>query len=140
MLERHTDTRLQTDVGSSELQARLLTTYYRANTFMQDHGANILYVALGMLNWFESESSNERRQAPLILIPVELKRANVRDRFHLSWSNEDVGGNLSLIEKANSEFSIKIPEPVDEEDLDVQAYFDEPGRATDGRQRGLRLQ
>ena len=38
------DTRLRTDLPSTELQARLLSTYYRANSFIQDHGANILFL------------------------------------------------------------------------------------------------
>ncbi|MCH7745508.1 MAG: DUF4011 domain-containing protein, partial [Chloroflexi bacterium] len=125
LASRHTDTRLQTAISSDELQSRLLKTYYWANSYMQDHGANILFIALGMLKWYEADSSDTPRYAPLVLIPVELERANVRDRFHLSYTGEDVGGNLSLIEKVRSEFGAAIPELSDDEDLDIASYFAE---------------
>ena len=70
---RHTDTRLQTSLSSAELQARLLSTYHLANTFIQEQGVNTLFLALGMVNWYESDSSQEARRAPLLLIPVELQ-------------------------------------------------------------------
>ena len=107
--ERHTDHRLQTDISSDELQSRLLATYYAANSFVQEQGVNILYLALGMLNWYESESSRELHRAPLLLVPVELTRSGVRERFRLSYTGEDPGENLSLKEKAKSEFSIDMP-------------------------------
>lgn len=121
---RHTDSKLQTGVSSDELQNRLLKTYYWANSYIQDHGANILFVALGMLKWYEADSSDIARYAPLVLIPVELERANVRDRFHLSYTEEDIGGNLSLMEKLRTEFGISLPNlPEDEEELDLETYF-----------------
>ena len=68
---RYTDSKLQTDYSSTELQRRLLTTYYTARTAIEEQGVNTLYLALGMLQWYESESSEIPRYAPLILIPVE---------------------------------------------------------------------
>ena len=88
--DRHTDTRLQTALSSSDLQGRLLATYHLANTFIQEQGVNTLFVALGTVTWYESDSSHEARMAPLILIPVELQRTDVRDRFHLRYSGERV--------------------------------------------------
>ena len=54
---RHTDTRLQTGHSFAELQARLLSTYHLANTFIQEQGVYPLLLALGMVNWYESDSS-----------------------------------------------------------------------------------
>ena len=125
--ERHTDHRLQTDISSDELQSRLLATYYAANSFVQEQGVNILYMALGMLTWYESDSSQEPRRAPLMLVPVELTRSNVRDRFRLSHTDEDPGENLSLIEKANSDFPIDMPSlsetEIDSGNIDVDRYL-----------------
>ena len=73
---RYTDNKLQTDYSSTELQRRLLTTYYTARTAIEEQGVNILYLALGMIQWYESESSDIPRHAPLILIPVEIDRAS----------------------------------------------------------------
>ena len=94
--DRHTDTRLQTALSSSALQSRLLATRHLANTFIQEQGVNTLFLALGMVTWYESESSQEVRRCPLILIPVELHRTDVRDRFHLRYSGEEIGGTCPL--------------------------------------------
>ena len=122
---RRSDTRLQTSIDEEELHSRLLKTFHWSNTYVQDHGANILFIGLGMLKWYESDSSNDPKYAPLVLIPVEVQRANIQDRFHLSYTGEDIGANLSLVEKACADFRVEIPElPEDEEDLDIESYFD----------------
>ena len=121
--EPHTDTRLQTGHSSAELQARLLSTHHLANTFVQEQGVNTLFLALGMVNWYESDSSQEARRAPLMLIPVELQRTNVRDRFHLQHTGDDIGENLSLREKARTEFGLTLPELPEVEDLDMAGYL-----------------
>ena len=123
--DRLTDNKLQTDHPSRELQRRLLYTYYTARTAIEEQGVNTLYLALGMLEWYESESSDEPRHAPLILIPVELSRASVKARFRIRYTEEDIGTNLSLQEKLKSEFRIQFPDLPDLDDLDrlsVQRY------------------
>ena len=82
---RHVDRQLQTNVPSAKLQSRLLKTNHDARVFIEEQGVSILYLALGMLHWFESSSSQEPRRAPLILIPVTLERSNVRERFRLKY-------------------------------------------------------
>ena len=129
--ERHTDTRLQTAVSSVELQTRLLSTYLLANTFIQEQGVNTLFLALGMVNWYESDSSQDVRRAPLVLVPVELERSNVRDRFRLRHTGEDIGWNLSLFEKTRLEFGISLPRLPEDEDLDIAGYFDSAAQAVE---------
>ena len=122
---RYTNNKLQTDHSSAELQKRLLTTYYTARTAIQEQGVNTLYLSIGMLVWYESESSDIRRYAPLILIPVELSRASVQVRFRIRHTEEDIGTNLSLQEKLKSEFGIQFPDLPDVEkrgQLNIQRY------------------
>jgi very-short-patch-repair endonuclease len=118
------DTHLQTSETSGQLQARLLKTYHAARTVIEEQGANILYLALGMLEWYESDASQEPRSAPLVLVPVQLDRTNALDRFHLSWNDDDIGANLSLAAKLQAEFAIHAPDMPAVEDLDVDTYFD----------------
>ena len=123
---RHTDSKLQTHYSPTELQRRLLNTYYTARTAIEEQGVNTLYLALGMLEWYESESSDILRRAPLVLIPVELSRASVRARFRVRYTGEDIGTSLSLQEKLKSEFGIQfptLPDADDLEQLDVQSYY-----------------
>ncbi|MCI0396870.1 MAG: DUF4011 domain-containing protein, partial [Chloroflexi bacterium] len=127
--ERHTDEHLQTPYTSTNLQKRLLNTFYMARTYIEEQGVNVLYLALGMLQWYESSNSNIVRQAPLVLIPVELSRSNVRARFRIEYTEDDIGGNLSLRAKLRAEFSLVLPELSENEELNVQDYFDRVAQA-----------
>ena len=75
---RHIDDKLQTPYTSKKLQRRLLNTYYVARSSIEEQGVNTLYLALGMLQWYEDESSDTERRAPLILIPTSLYRTSVQ--------------------------------------------------------------
>jgi very-short-patch-repair endonuclease/DNA polymerase III delta prime subunit len=117
------DTKLQTNESDKKLHSRLLNTYYAANTNIEEQGVNILFIALGMLKWFESESSSEEILAPLVLIPVSLERSSAAERFRVRYSTEEIGANISLQEKMK-EFDIKLPEMEEMEDFDIVDYFE----------------
>ena len=126
---RHIDDQLQTALTSKALQKRLLTTFYDAATFEEEQGVNTLYLALGFLKWFEAESSDRARYAPLILIPVKLDRKSANARFTLSWTEEDINTNLSLQEKMYLEFGLRIPDVPDEDELVANDYFQQVQQA-----------
>ena len=124
-----TDRRLQTAESSPNLQKRLLNTYRIANTSIEETGVNTLFWALGMLRWYEADQSLEDRRAPLILVPVRLQRSGVRERFRVVYTDEDIGANLSLIEKVRSDFRLSLPgqddvDQVADGAIDVGDYFD----------------
>jgi len=121
--KQFTDIVLQTALNSKQLQTRLLATYYAGRTSIEEQGVNTLFLALGMLRWQETDSTDETHRAPLMLIPVELERSNARERFHLKYSGEELGDNVSLGEFLRQSFGIRFPELPDSEDLDVGAYF-----------------
>ncbi len=136
--DRHTDNKLQTDYSQTELQKRLLNTLNTARTAIEEQGVTILYLALGMLQWYESESSDILHRAPLILIPVGIDRASVHARFNIRYTEEDIGTNLSLQEKLKSEFGIQLPDLPDADDLEqsnIQSYYQTVDAAIDGRKR-----
>ena len=103
------DTRVKTTEPEEQLNRRLLNTYYTARTSFEEQGLNTLFIALGMVHWYEDDSSDLIRRAPLILIPVEIERANVADRFHIKHDGEDVGANISFIEKAKHDLESIYP-------------------------------
>ncbi len=128
LARRHTDNRLQTNEPSDRLQSRLLNTYYTANTVIQEQGVNTLFIALGMVEWYESDTSDSVRRAPLVLIPVSLERSSVGAPFHVKYTGEELGANISFREKARTEFGVDVPDLHDndeegEEDVDLPAYF-----------------
>ena len=56
---RHIDKRLQTKLSPEALQKRLLDIWYDARTLEEEQGVNILYLALGLLKWFEDDKSDD---------------------------------------------------------------------------------
>jgi len=120
---RHIDRKLQTNLSSEKLQTRLLSIHNDARSYLEEQGVNILFLVLGFVHWYEVDVSNEARRAPLLLIPVELKRASAQERFQLHYSGEEIGDNLSLIEKLKGEFNIILPKIADTEEFDIQAYY-----------------
>lgn len=106
----------------SILNKRLLGSYRATRLFLQEQGFSPLYLAFGMLNWFESPASEVKLQAPLLLVPVTLTRANVRSGFKIKLANDELLVNLSLQEKLKRDFSIDekdFPEP-----QEPTVYFD----------------
>jgi hypothetical protein len=61
---RHVDLRLQTNPASTRLQSRLIKTERDARTFVDEQGVNILYLDLGTLPWYESQSTQEATSLP----------------------------------------------------------------------------
>lgn len=128
-----TDNRLQTRETPARLQARLLDTYHSARLFMEEQGINILYLALGTLSWHEAGNSGEARQAPLILVPVELERTSAREQFQARYTGGEIATNLSLLARMKADFGLVLPELPDGEELEVGAYFDAVWRQVVGR-------
>lgn len=120
---RHTDDRLQTALSSEQLQRKLLKLQREARTFEEEQGVNILYLTLGFLKWYEADSSDRERYAPLLLIPVALDRRSATSRFKLRYIDDDVTTNLSLQEKLQAEFGLTLPDVPDVEDLSPNDYF-----------------
>ena len=120
---RQSDTAVQTRLSSEALQKRLLDIWYDARTLEEEQGVNILFVAFGLLKWFEDDKSDVERFAPLVLLPVRLERSSAADRFHLSWRTEPPSPNVSLQAKMNDEFGLKIEDFGDEDDVDIVAYM-----------------
>lgn len=133
--KRHTDTKLQTKLSAEGLQKRLLDIWYDARTIEEEQGVNILYLAFGLLKWFEDDKSEVERLAPLVLLPVRLERSSAADRFHLVSRAEPPSTNLSLQAKMDGEFGIKIEDFGDEDEVDVAAYLAGVGATVSGKTR-----
>lgn len=123
--EAYVDTKLQTNDQEKKLQSKILNTYYFARTSIEEQGINILFLALGMLKWFEEGNTKDVRHAPLLLVPVSLERSSAQERFRLRYTGSEIGPNLSLQAKMLADFSITIPGLPEVDDLDVEAYFSE---------------
>jgi len=109
----------------AEMQKRLLNLYRLARSSIAETGANLLYMALGQLKWFESGPSQVPRFAPLILLPAELRRRATGSGYvyDVRLSEEPLRPNVTLLEKLRTEFGIDTAGldnlPEDERGLDV---------------------
>ncbi|MEQ3697731.1 MAG: DUF3320 domain-containing protein [Pseudomonadales bacterium] len=118
---RHTDLKLQTSLKGEALDKRLVRVENEAKTFFEEQGIDILHVALGFLEWYESDVSEQKRLAPLVLIPVELRRSTAREKFNVRYTEADLGTNLSLQAKLKSDFQLSLPEFSD--DVEISDYL-----------------
>jgi len=105
--KRIRDLFMQTDLTARELQKRLFRIHQHARTVFEEQGYNVLYLALGFLEW--TETSGDLHRAPLILIPVQLERRGVGGAYKLSWNGEDIIPNISLQAKLQEQY-ITIPD------------------------------
>ncbi len=112
---------LVADHDARELDRRLLTTLKTARTLIEERGVNTLFVALGVLQWTESETSDVVRTSPLLLVPVLLERSSVPHGIRMRLDGEDVQGNPTLQERLRQE-GVELPLPGD--DADPNGYFD----------------
>lgn len=119
--ERHEDIFLQTKKNAEQLDQSLLRIENEAHSLLQEQGIEVLYLAIGFLKWFEDANAKTARYAPLIMVPVELKRTSARETFSVSYTQADLGPNLALAAKLKGEFKIPLPEFKDE--LDVNEYL-----------------
>jgi hypothetical protein len=123
VLNRHTDTKLQTRLTSAGLQKRLLDLYSDARTLEEEQGVNILFLALGTLRWIDPANKENIRHAPLILVPVTLERASAAERFKLKWRQEEHAANLSLEAYLDRIHSLRLPPLPTGDDVELSAYM-----------------
>ncbi|MFG0259729.1 MAG: DUF4011 domain-containing protein, partial [Phycisphaerales bacterium JB041] len=117
--------RLLSTLSEAETARRLLETYRAARSSIEETGANVLYLALGMLRWFETPTAEVPRRAPLILLPVTLVRRSAGGgyRYRVELTSEPLRPNVTLIEKLRVDFGMDVRAlddmPEDDSGLDV---------------------
>lgn len=125
---RHTDKEIQTLLFPYEMETRLHNLQKKSKLAIEETGNNILYLAFGFLEWFESAESEKPRIAPLFLIPVNLQKGKLNPStktyvYTLKYSGEDILPNLSLREKLRVDFGLALPDL--DENSNPEAYFKE---------------
>lgn len=120
---RHSDRKLQTRLTADRLQKQLLTLYRDALALEEEQGISVLFLAMGFLRWYESESSQIERFAPLILLPVDLERDSARGRFRLVFRDQDLEPNLSLRALLSTDFGLRLPDFPDGDDWLPSDHF-----------------
>ena len=96
------------DLPPEDLSKRAVEIYRRAQTALQEGGANTLYLAIGFLLWKRDEKDDRRFRAPLILLPVTLERKSVRSGVKMLAHDDESRFNTTLLEMLRKDFDINI--------------------------------
>lgn len=131
--ERFTDQFLETLLGPDAQARRLLRLASDARTAEEEQGLNILYLALGFLKWRESSVSEIWREAPLVLMPVELVRNERTSTYDIRVREDDLTTNLSLQERLRQDFGILLPEIDESKDWRPSTYYEQVTDAVSGQ-------
>ena len=119
--------RLHTIYTEDELNKTLTKLYRTARTSMEENGASTLYLALGLLRWYEDVKDSPARYAPIVLIPIDIVRKSARKGYVLRMRDEDAQINITLLEFLKQNFNLRInglnPLPVDEHGFDMKKIF-----------------
>ena len=99
-----------------------------ARSAIEETGTNMLYLVFGFLEFYEADHSDRALLAPLISVPVAMKRGHLdrESRLHLYdivYTSDEVVENLSLREKLRAEFAMELPGLG--EDVTPEDYFAE---------------
>ncbi len=120
-LEQLDRNRVLVDLSKDDIAKRTVEIYRKAQTSLQEGGANTLYLALGFLLWKRSEKDSRRFRAPLILLPITLERKSVRSGVRMLSHDDETRFNTTLLRMLHNDFSINI------EGLDSELPQDESG-------------
>lgn len=116
------------ELEKQKLDAALIKLYRSAKSDLEEGGANTLYLALGFLEWKKDVGDARSYRAPLILLPVSLKRSSARADMKLSAHPDDARFNMTLLELLKTDFGLAIGGldgdlPTDESGIDVQGIW-----------------
>jgi len=119
--------RLRTVYTDGELGKIIKELYRNARTAMEENGANTLYLAMGLLRWYETEKSTKARYAPIVLLPVDIVRKSAMQGYVIRLRDEDAQMNITMLEKLKQDFGIVVegldPLPQDEHGVDIRAVL-----------------
>ena len=116
--------RLRSILTEQELSRSIKELYRTARTALEENGANTLYLALGVLRWYESKRSTKARYAPIVLLPIEMVRRSAAQGYVIRLRDEEPQMNITLLEKLKQDLGIVIqgldPLPTDDHGVDIR--------------------
>ncbi|MBU2062199.1 MAG: DUF4011 domain-containing protein, partial [Bacteroidetes bacterium] len=121
---KHNDTKIQTLLFAGDLEAVLRNISTKSRLAIEETGANILYLSIGLLEWFESDDSDNVKLAPLINVPVRIEKGRLYNgiyQYSITYTGDDLLPNLCLLEKLKQDFGLQLPELT--EDINAEDYF-----------------
>lgn len=113
---------LATDRPPADQERTLYNMRLRARTVTGEQGINVLYVALGFLEWFQPEAGEAIWRSPLLLLPAELQRTTAGAQYSVRLTDDEAVLNPTLAYKLRKDFGLALPELPDD-DLQPEPLF-----------------
>lgn len=128
-LEKELDKkRLWTRLTPVETQRRLKELYRLAKLDLEESGVNMLFLALGFLEWKIDDNDDQSYRSPILLVPVRLERRSISDGIRMARLDDDTVLNATLLEHLRCQFGIEVagvdPLPIDDSGVDVSQIMD----------------
>ncbi|MCF8208257.1 MAG: DUF3320 domain-containing protein [Rhodoferax sp.] len=107
-LEALANKELLANINQDLLDGILLTIFNAARTGLEEGGANTLFLAVGLLEWTETEEAESKHLAPILLVPVTLERQSVRSGFRMRRHDDEAIVNPTLLQLLKNSFELRI--------------------------------
>lgn len=115
--------RLLTHYHQQDLDNILVYIHKNAKQAIEENGSSTLYLAVGLLKWFDRKTPEQARYSPILLLPVEISRRSVNSKFTLKSREEETMINITLVEFLRQEYELNLGAleqlPTDEKGVDV---------------------
>jgi len=116
------------DASKDSLQDLATVIFREAKNTLDETGSNSLFLALGTLCWKETPEAETVLKAPILLVPVRLKRGAVGAGIRLERLDEETIFNPTLMQKLAIAFEVTLPFvdgqlPIDDSGVDVDKIF-----------------
>ena len=102
---------------------------------LDEGGVHTLFLTLGSLEWFEQGKPAEPRRAPILLVPVLIRRSR-HGHYEIKKAESETEMNAALLEFLRRERGVEVagiePLPIDHSGVDVAAVFTALRRALAG--------
>jgi very-short-patch-repair endonuclease/DNA polymerase III delta prime subunit len=89
----------------------------KAKTFKEENAINVLYFAVGYLEWYESKDSDEKQSAPILFMAAELSQDSFDAPFKISFSENELLLNDSLIRKLIQDYKLDFTFDLNQYDI-----------------------
>lgn len=115
--------RLLTHYHQQDLDNILTYIHKNAKQAIEENGSSTLYLAVGLLKWFDKKNLEQARHSPILLLPVEIYRRSVNSKFTLKSREEETMINITLVEFLRQEYELNLGAleqlPTDDKGVDV---------------------
>lgn len=114
LADKHVDIHLQSNLVKERLAKNLFRIHSSAASVMEEQGYNVLFLAVGFLEWYEAASSDVKIKSPLALIPVELTRSSAKGVYKIKYNEDSILLNPALRQKLSLDFRINLDDLEDD--------------------------